>query len=94
MGRTQQIDYVDVWEQNFVPPPVRKQVWNGEKFLSMTLYKHIGLPSDEKMAWLEKTYGRPGIYLAGRFWDYSRSGNYALMDEQVYAWYQLKWGTK
>lgn len=92
MGWTQQIDYAEV--EVTLPPPVRKQVWNGEKFVSMTLHRHNGTPSTEKIDWLIATYGRPGVYKNGRYWDYSRAGNFTVMDEQVYMWYQMKWKTK
>jgi hypothetical protein len=89
MGRTQQIDYVDV--EAALPPPVKKQVWNGEKFVPMTLYKFKGVPNREQERWLEKTYGYPGTYKKGQFWDYSVGGNFTVMDEQVYTWYRMKW---
>ena len=92
MGWTQQIEYVDV--EVTLPPPVKKQVWNGEQFVPMTLYKHRGLPDQEQMDWLEQTYGRPGVYKNGQFWDYTRAGNFIIMDERVYTWYQMKWSNK
>lgn len=92
MGLTQQIDYITV--EVTLPRPVKKQVWDGEKFVSMTLHKHKGVPDDEKMRWLEKTYGRPGTYKNGSYWDYTKAGNFTVMDEQVYTWYQIKWNNK
>lgn len=92
MGLTQQIDYITV--EVTLPRPVKKQVWDGEKFVSMTLHKHKGVPDDEKMRWLEKTYGRPGTYKNGSYWDYTAAGNFTVMDEQVYTWYQIKWNNK
>lgn len=89
MGWKQVIEYVDA--EVTLPPPVKKQIWDGEKFVPMTLYKHMGLPNGEKMAWLQQTYGSPGTYINGRFWDYSKGGNYIVMDEQVYVWFQMKW---
>lgn len=91
MGWTQQIEYIDV--EVTLPPPVRKQVWNGEKFVPMTLYK-LKVPSEKILSWLQNTYGYPGTYINGRFWDYSRSGDFVIMDEKVYTWYQMKWGNK
>jgi len=42
MGWQPVIEYAD--ESDIVlPPPVRKQVWDGEKFVPMTLYKHKGV---------------------------------------------------
>jgi hypothetical protein len=88
----QKIEYVDV--EVTLPPPVKKQVWNGEKFVPMTLYKQKGVPGEEILLWLEKTYGQSGTYINGRFWDYSKAANFMIMDEQVYTWYQMKWGNK
>ena len=90
MGWTQQIDYTDA-DQVVLPPPVRKQVWNGEKFVPMTLYKHRSVPNREQESWLEKTYGLPGVYKNGSYWDYSVGGNFTVMDEQVYLWFTMKW---
>ena len=88
----QTIEYVDV--EVTLPPPVKKQVWDGEKFVPMTLYRCNGVPSGQKLLWLEKTYGQPGTHVNGRYWDYSRAADYTVMDEKVYTWYQMKWGNK
>ncbi len=85
----QVIDYEDV--EVTLPPPVKKQVWDGEQFVPMTLYRSKGTPSTEQMDWLIDTYGRQGVYKDGRYWDYSRAGNFTVMDEKVYVWYQMKW---
>lgn len=92
MGWKQIIEYIDA--DVVLPPPVKKQVWDGEKFVSMTLYKQRGVPKGERLLWLEKTYGQPGTYVNGRYWDYTRAGNFMIMDEKVYTWYQMKWGNK
>jgi len=92
MGWKQIVEYVDV--VNSLPPPVKKQIWDGEKFVPLTLYKQVGVPNGEKLLWLEKTYGHQGVYKNGRYWDYSRAGNFTVMDEKVYTWYQTKWGSK
>lgn len=92
MGRPQQVDYEEV--EVTLPLTVRKQVWDGEKFVSMTLHRHNGTPSTEKIDWLIATYGKPGTYQDGRFWDYSRAGDFTIMDEKVYMWYQMKWRNK
>lgn len=88
----QKIEYVDA--EVTLPPPVKKQVWDGEQFVPITLYKITGWPGTEKENWLLKTFGHPGIYKDGRFWEYSRAGNFTIMDQKVYAWYQMKWGNK
>lgn len=92
MGWTQQIDYVDA--EATLPLPVKKQVWDGEKFVPVLLYKHQGAPNREQESWLEKTYGPSGVYKNGSYWDYSVGGNFTVMDEKVYIWYQMKWGNK
>ena len=87
----QVIEYVDV--EVSLPPPVKKQVWDGEKFVPMTLYKTKGWPGMEAENWLLKSFGHPGTYKDGRYWDYSRAGDpFTVMDEKVYVWYQMKWG--
>jgi hypothetical protein len=88
----QKIDYVDV--EVVLPPPVKKQVWDGKEFVPMTLYKRKVVPSLEALDWLQKTYGHQGVYENGRYWEYSRAGNFIVMDEKVYTWYEMKWGNK
>lgn len=92
MGWQQQIDYVDM--QVTLPPPVRKQIWDGEKFVPMTLYRHKGVLNQTQESWMYNTFGPAGVYRNGRFWDYSRSGDFTIMDERVYTWYQMKWSGK
>ncbi len=88
----QKIEYVDI--EVTLPPPVKKQVWDGEKFVPMTLYRHKRLVTDEAMVWLSTTFGPPGVYKNGQYWDYSRAGSFTVMDEKVYTWFQMKWGNK
>ncbi len=88
-----EIEYIVVSEVA-LPPPVKKQVWDGEKFVPMTLHKHRGVINETQEAWMRNTFGREGVYKNGRFWDYSRGGDFTLMDEQVYVWFQMKWGNK
>lgn len=85
----QKIEYEDA--ETTLPPPVKKQVRNGEKFVPLVLYKIKGWPGMEKENWLLKTFGHPGVYKDGRFWDYSKAGNFIVMDQKVYTWYQMKW---
>ena len=80
---TQKIEYADA--EVVLPPPVKKQVWDGEQFVPMTLYK---------INWLLDSFGHAGIYRDGRYWDYSKAGDFTVMDEKVYAWYQIKWGNR
>lgn len=93
MGWTQQIEYIEV-NDVVLPPPVKKQVWDGENFVPMTLYRHKRLINANEEDWMYKTFGPPGVYKNGRFWDFSRAGDFTLMDEKVYVWYQMKWGNK
>ena len=92
MGFTQIIEYTDV--EVTQPPPVKKQIWDGEKFVPMTLYKIKGLPAIAAQKWLLETFGPKKIYRDGRYWEYSRAGDFTVMDEKVYTWYQMKWGNK
>ena len=92
MGWDQQIDHVDV-KYNLLSY-VKKQVWDGEKFVPMTLYKSKGCPGHLEISWLHKTYGSPGTYRNGQYWDYSLAGNFTVMEEKVYTWFQMKWQNK
>ena len=87
---TQQIEYVEI--EVTLPPPVKKQVWDGEKFVPMTLCKHKGVLNKTAEEWMRTTFGPRGVYKNGHFWDYSSGANFTLMDERVYTWYQMKWG--
>jgi hypothetical protein len=91
---TQKIEYIDV--EAVPPPPVKKQVWDNEtqSFVPMTLHKMKGWPGMEAENWLLKSFGHPGTYKNGTYWDYSKAGNFTVMDEKVYVWYQMKWGNK
>jgi hypothetical protein len=55
MGFTQIIEYTDV--EVTLPPPVKKQIWDGEKFVPMTLYKIKGLPAIAAQKWFLETFG-------------------------------------
>ena len=82
------VEFLD--ERDAVPrPPVKKQIWNGTEFV--TTYLHIdGNLKDEVYAWLEKTYGPPGKFADGCYWN-RLHGKFTLMDEKVYMFYKLKW---
>lgn len=90
----QVIEYVDAVYTP--PPPVKKQVWDVETqtFVPMTLYKQKGIPTVDELLWLQTTYNHRGVYKNGCYWDYSSAGNFTVMDEKVYLWYQMKWGNK
>ena len=92
MGWTQSIEYVDL--EVTLPPPVTKMVWDGERFVPIIIYKQQGVPRGEKLRWFNETYGYPGIYINGSFWDYSYAGDFTVMDEKIYTWFQIKWGNK
>ena len=91
---TQKIEYEYVDVKATLPPPVKKQIWDGKKFVPMTLYRLTKAPGDRERNWLWRTYGPAGQYVNGHFWDYSNAGNFTVMDEKVYTWYQMKWGSK
>jgi hypothetical protein len=58
------------------------------------MYRRKGVPSDQQREWLCNTYGQCGVYEYGRFWDYSVGGDFTQMDDKVYMFYSIKWGTK
>ena len=91
---TQKIEYVEA--DVVLPPPVKKQIWNPDTqaFVPMTLYKRNHVLSNEETDWLRKTYGLDGVYKNGRYWDYSRAGNFIVMDEKVFMWFEMKWRNK
>ena len=92
MGPESEITYEYVVETP--RPPVKKQVWNGERFVPITVYKIKGWPGMEAENWLLKNFGHAGIYRDGRYWEYSRAGDFTVMDEKVYMWYQMKWNNQ
>ena len=86
------VEYID--ERDIVlPPPVKKQIWNGTEFVSFSLYRRKGILNGQQREWLCKTYGRPGVWEYGRCWDYSASGSFTIMDDKVYIFFTMKWGT-
>jgi hypothetical protein len=91
---TQKIEYVDA--EVVLPPPVKKQVWDWktQSFVPITLYRRKHVLSNAETDWLRKTYGLEGNYKNGQYWDYSRAGNFIVMDEKVYTWFQMKWMNK
>lgn len=89
-----QVEYIDYEIQSVQPRTVNKQVWDGEKFVPMTLIRIPGIPTQEQETWLRNTFGWRGESKPGCFWDFSRAGDFSVFDQKVYAWYQLKWGNK
>lgn len=87
MGWSQKIEYEYIDVDSIPLRPVKKQIWDGEKFVAVTMYRQQGVLNDEKKDWLFKNFGPRGPR-----WDYSLTGDYWIMDEQVYMWYQTKWG--
>jgi hypothetical protein len=86
------IEYVDA--EIVLPPPVKKQIWNGTEFVMFLMYRRKGIPSYQQREWLWNTYGHQGVYEYGRFWDYSVVGDFTQMDDKVYMFYTMKWGVK
>lgn len=82
-----EIEYLDA--EVVKPPPVKKKVWDGEKFVTVMWYKIRGTLNDEQKLWLVETFG-----FRGERWDYSNAGNFWIMDEKAYMWFQMKWGNK
>jgi len=84
-----QVEYLD--ERDAVPrAPVKKQIWNGTEFVTMYQHRLEGRLGDEVYAWLEKTYGPPGQFVNGCYWDHYEE-KFTVMDEKVYMLYKLKW---
>ena len=85
MGWTTQVEYIEV---EIAPPSVvKKQVWDGGKFVSVTQYRNTGILSTEQKDWLFKTFGQKGAR-----WNFTDSGRFYVMDDQVYMMFKLKWG--
>lgn len=82
---------MNVEENEYIPYKVNKQFWDGDKFVPITLYRFKGNPSLTQEDWLKATAGQRGKYAQGKYWDFSLTGNYTIMDEKLYTWYQLKW---
>jgi hypothetical protein len=94
---TQANDEIEYIEAVDVPDSVRrvkKQVWDGEKFVPITVYRIKGWPGMAAENWLLDSFGHAGVYRDGKYWDYSRAGDFTVMDEKVYVWYQIKWGNR
>jgi len=70
---------------------VKKQVWDGEKFVSMVLVRINGVPANDQIEWLRNTFGSKGVSKKGRYWDFSLAGDFSVFDEQLYTWYTMKW---
>ena len=83
------IEYID--QEIVLPPPIKKQIWNGTEFVPFLMYRRKGVPSDQQREWLCNTYGQCGVYEYGRFWDYSVGGDFTQMDDKVYMFYSIKW---
>jgi hypothetical protein len=87
-----QVEYLD--ERDAVPrAPVKKQIWNGTEFVTIYQHRLERRLSDEVYEWLKKTYGPPGQFVNGCYWT-SEWGKYTVMDEKVYMFYKLKWGSR
>jgi hypothetical protein len=89
---TQAIEYVNA--EIVLPPPVKKQIWNGTEFVTFLMYRKKSASSYEQREWLRNTYGRSGVYEYGRFWNYSAGGDITYMDDKVYMFYTMKWGAE
>lgn len=84
MGWNQQVEYLEV---EIAPPVVvKKQVWDGKKFVHVIQYRSSGVLSPAQKDWLFKTFGQKGAR-----WNYTDSGRFYVMDDQVYMMFKLKW---
>ena len=89
MGWNYKIDYEDYAVEVAPVRPIKKQIWDGQQFVEVTMNRHNGILTDEQKTWLLNSFGSRGTR-----WDYSLTGNFWVMDEQVYAWFQMKWSNK
>ena len=91
---TQKVEYVDV--EVVTKTTIQKQVWDNDTktFIPMTLHKSKGIPTSDQIQWLKETVSWPGTYKNGQYWQYSIAGDFTVMDERLYTWYQLKWNNK
>ena len=86
------IEYIDAVA--IAREPVKKQMWDGTKFVPTTVYKMDRHLNAGEHRWVFETYGPPNQSIPGRYWCHSRSGDFFMMDEQVYMFYKLKWAGK
>jgi len=80
-----EIKYVDAMPEPHVP--VRKQVWNGQEFVPVVMYRIAGGLTQDQKDWLCHTFGSTGSR-----WNYSRTSSYWTADEQVFMMFRLRWG--
>lgn len=87
MGWMEQSEYLEI---EVAPTArVKKQIWDGEKFVSVTQYRVTGVLSDAQKDWLVRIFGQKGAK-----WNFTDSGRFYLMDDQVYMMFNLKWKSK
>jgi len=82
-----EIKYTDAVPEPRVP--VRKQIWNGQEFVPVTMYRITGRLTKDQKDWLYDVFGRPGAR-----WDYASSGSYWTADEQTLMMFTLRWGSQ
>lgn len=80
-----EITYVNAEPVPYVP--VRKQIWNGEEFVPVTVYRITGSLTQDQKDWLYDTFGRPGSR-----WNYAQASDYWTADDQVFMMFRLRWG--
>ena len=86
-------DYIEYIDIEAVPEVqrVRKQLWNGDRWVETYHYRIPRQMRSRERDWLYETFGAANVYRLGRFWSSSHAANYTVMDEQVYMMYTLKW---
>jgi hypothetical protein len=85
---------------------VKKQIWDGETFVSAVLCEIPGQQLTQVEKWLTNTFGPPNQHGHNQYWGYYNGGRIisggratgltplVVMDEKVYTWYQMKWGNR
>jgi hypothetical protein len=88
-----EIKYIEVHEPVPVVQRIRKQLWDGNRWVETAHYRILKQMTNRERDWLYATFGAANIYRLGRFWSCSHAANYTVMDEQVYMMYTLKWSS-
>ena len=82
-----EIKYTDAVPVPYVP--VRKQVWDGQEFVPVVMYRITGGLTQDQKDWLHDTFGS-----SGPRWSYSKTSGYWTADEQVFMMFSLRWGRR
>ena len=68
----------------------KKSLWDGQQWVDAISYRIPRITRDQ-IAWLKQTFGPPFVHHPRCYWAASSAGQYAVMCEQVYNFFLLKW---